>query len=106
MLVLQGVATPTFLQYLGFAVSIEGREYTFAARLGEGESREYKVTIANDVFESRRAKYQDGPAICFSRLRREFEKASNHPSASSFSITVAELGEREGPAKGKTRSGG
>ena len=67
------------------------REYTFSRRGPGGESSNYFVTIANEAFAAHLARYQDAPAICSTRLRREFATQADHPPSTTFSVSDAEL---------------
>ena len=66
------------IQYVGFKVTPLVREYTFSVREATG-AREFILNIANEAFVSRRARYQDAPAICALRLSAELAANSNHP---------------------------
>jgi hypothetical protein len=79
------------VQYMGFQVNDSVREYTFAVRDAAPEPLHYTLTIANEAFVSRRARYQDAPEICSLRLHRELDTHSNHPPATHFCVTDAEL---------------
>jgi hypothetical protein len=79
------------VQYVSFEAKLLLREYTFAVREASGDLREYKVTIENEAFVSRKVRYQDGAYVCCLRLHRELAEAANHPAASRFSITDTEL---------------
>lgn len=84
-----GHVPPFFLQYLGFSDTSARREYALVARLGE-TMREYTVWIEQAAFARGKAMRQDGPDICFQRLRRELELlglAGNE----SIGLTDAEL---------------
>lgn len=85
------VDQPIVLQYLGFETKGALREYAFSLRGLGGESSSYFVTIPNEAFSAHRARYQDAPAICSIRLRREFASQVDLPSSSTFSVTDAEL---------------
>jgi hypothetical protein len=87
------VDQPIVLQYLGFETKGILREYVFSLRGLAGESSNYFVTIPNEAFSSHRARYQDGPAICSIRLRREFASPVDHPASSTFLVTDQELAE-------------
>ncbi len=58
------------LEYRGFRNTEIGREFLVRARLGNAE-RDYVVAIAHAAFADRRVSLQDGPDVCFQRLRRE-----------------------------------
>ena len=101
------MADGIIVQYVGFTVGAKLREYTFVAREVGKDFCEYTVAIANEAFESHRAKYQDGPSICSVRLRKEFEHSENHPPTTHFLITDAELAayQDSGRAKAVRKSG-
>ena len=84
---------PIVLQYLGFETKGALREYAFSLRGLGGESSNYFVTITNEAFLAHRARYQDAPAICSIRLRREFASQVDLPASSTFSVTNEELAE-------------
>lgn len=77
------------IEYLGFRSEGDRREYRLCARLGT-ESCEYTVWIANSAFTAGRALFQDGPDICFQKLRRELADAEL-PGGRSFEVTESEL---------------
>src|SRR5215469_13377499 len=85
------MADQIIVQYVGFTARAQVREYTFLVREATREPREYTLIIANEAFESHRARYQDGPDICSLRLRHELKSFPNHPPTTHFSITDAEL---------------
>ena len=99
------VDQPIVLQYLGFETKGALREYAFSLRGLGGESSNYFVTIANEAFSAHRARYQDGPAICSIRLRREFAIQARHPASSTFSVTDAELADYNDAHAPKARPG-
>lgn len=84
---------PIVLQYLGFETKGALREYAFRFRGLGGELTNYFVTISNEAFWTHRARYQDAPAICSIRLRREFASQAGLPPSSTFSVTDEELAE-------------
>lgn len=78
------------VKYMGFKPMSLAREYTFHVN-EDGADREFKLNIANDAFVSHRARYQDAPAICSERLQAELAAHENHPDATEYEITGAEL---------------
>jgi hypothetical protein len=78
------------VQYRGFEVKLLVREYTFNVREA-GSEREFTLSIENEAFVSRRARYQDAPSICSLRLNAELLAHANQPLESQFAITSAEL---------------
>jgi hypothetical protein len=68
------IAGQLLLQYVGFADTPARREYVLLARLGD-ETRQYTVWIDQAAFASRQALRQDGPDICYQKLRRELAES-------------------------------
>lgn len=83
----------TQVGYVGFEAKVRVREYRFVYRETGVEPREFRVTIANEAFLTRRVRYQDAPDICTRRLLRELAESSNHPAKSHYTITDEELEE-------------
>jgi hypothetical protein len=81
-------ATQLQLQYVGFADTLSRREYVLLARLGE-ETREYTVWIELAAFANRKALRQDGPDICYQKLKREL--VSPLVAAGSIGVTEGDL---------------
>ncbi len=79
------------VQFVGFEAKAQVREYTFSVREQASEPREFTLTIANEAFDSHRARFQDAPDICSLKLRRELATSANHPPKTHFRITDAEL---------------
>ncbi len=79
------------VEFVGFQAKALVREYTFTVRESASEPREFTLTIANEAFESHRARYQDAPDICSLKLHRELATSANHPPKTHFRITDAEL---------------
>ena len=79
------------VQYVGFQAKPLVREYTFAVSEGPGDTLHYTLAIAQEAFVSHRARYQDAPEICSLRLRQELEAHANHPPATHFRVTDADL---------------
>ncbi len=63
------------VQYLGFRNVGTSRRFLLRASLGT-MSREYAVEIPQDAFLRGRAKLQDGPDICYLKVRRELEASA------------------------------
>jgi hypothetical protein len=58
------------LEYIGFRNGRGRREYLLRAQWGP-EARDYTVWIDYAAFADRQALLQDGPDICYQKLRRE-----------------------------------
>ncbi len=80
----------SIVQYVGYQVRHESRDYAFLVRAAGGESREFLLSISNEAFQSHRARFQDAPDICSIRLRQELA-AHDHPEQSKFTITDSDL---------------
>jgi hypothetical protein len=83
-------APPLSIRYLGFSCTGAGRAYRLRVEGRGEEPREFTITIPSGAFESRRARYQDAPDVCFARLLRELTANAELP-ASELLITPAEL---------------
>jgi hypothetical protein len=81
------------VQFVKFEAKTLVREYTFVVREASTDAREFTLTIANQAFNERRVRYQDAPDVCSLRLRHELAANANHPEASHFLITDADLEE-------------
>jgi hypothetical protein len=98
------LTSSTVVQYLGFQAKPLVREYLFAVREG-AEQREFTLSIENEAFASRRARFQDGPNICSLRLRTELAGATPPVAPVHFQITGAELDDfREAHSPKATRN--
>jgi hypothetical protein len=80
------------MQYVGFQAKPRFREYKFSVREA-GSEREFTLSIENEAFTSRRARFQDGPNICSLRLRLELAGETGSVVPLNYQITGAELDE-------------
>ena len=87
------VGDNVLVQYLGFEAKSLVREYTFIVREASNEPREFTFTVANEAFESHRARYQDAPDICSFKLRHELATYDNHPPKTHYRVSDEELQE-------------
>jgi hypothetical protein len=95
------LATQLQVQYIGFADTLSRREYVLLARVGE-ETREYTVWIELAAFTKRKALRQDGPDICYQKLKREL--AGSPPlAASRIGVTEGDLASYRDAHAPKTR---
>jgi len=83
---------PLSIRYLGFECTSEGRAYRLRVD-GTGEPRLITVTIPSSAFETRKARFQDAPELCFARLQRELVSNADLPDGLELAITAAELDE-------------
>jgi hypothetical protein len=77
------------LEYRGFRSVRDRREYLLCARLGTA-CCEYTVWIPNAAFAAGQALFQDGPDICFQKLRRELA-AKELTDGQRLEVTASEL---------------
>lgn len=83
------LASALLIQYVGFEDTPTRREYVLLARRGD-ETRQYTVWIDQAAFAKRKALRQDGPDICYQKLRRELAESlagSNHIGVTEGDLT-------------------
>jgi hypothetical protein len=85
-------ARPATVRYLGFECTSEGRTYHLRVD-GGGDPRLVTVTVPSAAFESRKARFQDAPELCFARLHRELAANADLPDGLELEITPAEIDE-------------
>src|SRR5260370_38208991 len=61
-----------YIQYVGFNVAATSRVYNFDV-INTKEAREFTVEVQSETFRPARLKLQDGPDICFARLKQELQ---------------------------------
>jgi hypothetical protein len=59
-----------YIQYVGFNVAGSSRIYNYDV-LDTKEKREFSVQVQSEAFRPSGLRHQDGPDICFDRLKRE-----------------------------------
>lgn len=69
----------TRIEYVGFISQGSGREYTLRVHNREEQELTFTRLIPGAAFEARRARYQDGPEICFLMLQRELAAPGELP---------------------------
>lgn len=62
------------IQYVGFTVATTSRTYSFRVLDAPEQTREFTIKIQLGVFRSTPLKFQDGPDICFTRLKQELQR--------------------------------
>ena len=82
-----------FVQYVGFKAKRFDREYTFNVHVSEGAIRAFKLSIPNEAFDAHRARFQDAPSICSTKLHRELASHANNPLESNYRISDRDLEE-------------
>ena len=61
-----------YIQYVGFNVASSSRIYNFDV-LDTAEVRKFTVKLQSEAFRPAALKLQDGPGICFARLKQELQ---------------------------------
>ncbi len=95
------------IQYVGFNVAAASRTYTFRVIDAAVEARQFTVQIQSEVFRTTLLKFQDGPDICFARLKRELEGETQESRAEPHlrieDQEIQEYVERHSPRRGRKR---
>lgn len=69
----------TQIEYVGFVSQGSGREYTLRVHGRNRPDLTFTRLIPGAAFEAHRARYQDGPEICFLMLRKELSTPGEPP---------------------------
>lgn len=81
-------------EYVGFTVDETFRTYTLRVRKPGGVLQEFQLTIANELFLTKRVRYQDAAEICALKLDRELSKSVDGSMPDTdISVTAADLDE-------------
>ncbi len=93
-----------YIQYVGFNVLPEVRTYHFDV-LNPKDTRQFSVHLQSEAFRSSCLRVQDGPNICFERLKQELEAETEKLHAEAHlcisATDIQEYLERE-PSEKKT----
>jgi hypothetical protein len=93
-----------YIQYVGFNVAASSRVYNFDV-IDTNETREFTVEVQSDAFRPARLRLQDGPGICFARLKQDLQgetpeaRAAAHLSINIREQDIQEYLERHYPRK-------
>ena len=77
-----------YIQYVGFNVAASSRIYNYDV-LDTKERREFTVQVQSEAFRPSGLKLQDGPSICFDRLKRELG-AETEQSRAAADLSIGE----------------
>lgn len=92
------------IQYEGFIVSGASRSYKFRVIERPGEERQFTINVSLEAFRLTSLKFQDGPHICFARLKRELAgEAENSQAKTGVKISEQDIQEyinQQYPRKG------
>jgi hypothetical protein len=61
-----------YIQYVGFNLAARSRIYNFDV-IDAKETRQFTVKVQSEAFRQEGLKLQDGPDICFARLKQELQ---------------------------------
>lgn len=78
-----------YIQYVGFNIAASSRVYNFDV-IGIEEVREFTVKVQSEAFRPAALKLQDGPGICFARLKQELQEETPEARAEAH-LSIAEL---------------
>lgn len=79
-----------YIQYVGFNVAASSRLYNFDV-IDIAEAREFTVKVQSEAFRPAALKLQDGPDICYARLKQELEGETQESRAEAH----LDIGERD-----------
>jgi hypothetical protein len=79
-----------YIQYVGFNVAASSRVYNFDV-IDTAEAREFTVKVQSQAFRPAALKLQDGPDICYARLKQELEGETQESRAEAH----LDIGERD-----------
>lgn len=80
-----------YIQYVGFSLAAFSRLYAFNVIGAQNETREFTVNVPSEMLRSAPLHIQDGPGICFGRLKQELERETIEARAE----THLRIGERD-----------
>lgn len=83
-----------YIQYGGFSLEGASRIYVYHVVDPPHGTREFTVDVQNDAFHSPPFRIQDGPGICFARLKQELDRETSESRAEPhLSITPTDIQE-------------
>jgi hypothetical protein len=56
------------IEYVGFVDTDLAREYSLVVQEAAAEAKTFVLVIAKEAFNSKNARYQDGPDICYQKV--------------------------------------
>jgi hypothetical protein len=83
-----------YIQYRGFSLEATSRIYAYHVINSPQGVREITVDVQNDAFRSPSLRIQDGPGICYARLKQELDReTSESPVETHLSIGQSDIQE-------------
>jgi hypothetical protein len=98
-----------YIQYVGFNGTAASRVYGFHVIDAPHQPREFSVEIQSEVFGSSKLRLQDGPHICFARLKQglleetQGARAQGHLNISDQDVRMYLETHRPATAPGKRK---
>ena len=87
------------IRYLGFKATVDGRAYTLCVDGGVAP-RVVTITIPQAAFDSKLARFQDAPDICFTKLQRELAANTDLPDGLKLLVSTTEIDDyRDGQSR-------
>ena len=81
-----------YIQYRGFSLDATSRIYAYQVVDPPQGTREFTVDVQNDAFRSPPFRVQDGPGICFARVKQELDRETTaSPAEPHLSITPSDI---------------
>ncbi|HUX10370.1 MAG TPA: hypothetical protein VMW51_06975 [Terriglobia bacterium] len=82
------------IQYRGFSLEEKCRSYAYHVIDTPQGTREFTVDVQNDAFRSPPLRIQDGPGMCYARLKQNLDReTSESPAALHLSIGQSDIQE-------------
>jgi len=83
-----------YIQYCGFSLEASCRTYAYHVIDPPQGTREFTVDVQNDAFRSPPLRIQDGPGMCYARLKQDLEReTSEFPAAAHLRIGQSDIQE-------------
>jgi len=83
-----------YIQYLGFSIEATSRVYAYHVIDPPQGNREFTVDVQTNAFHLPPLKIQDGPGMCFARLKQELDcETDDSPAETHLHITQGDIRE-------------
>ena len=81
-----------YIQYRGFSLEATSRIYAYRVIGSPQGAREFTVDVQNDAFRSPPLRIQDGPGMCYARLKQELDRETDEsPAKTCLRITQYDI---------------
>ena len=81
-----------YIQYRGFSIEATSRVYAYHVLDPPQGSREFTVGVQTDAFRFSSLKIQDGPGMCYARLKQELDRETDDsPADTHLHITQYDI---------------